>query len=114
MKNVLRLLRNLLYLGLRVPGKAASAIVAVIAACVFDLFQYIDKVLHWMVVLIGTAIVVNIIIEDLNAMLRRLLREGETTESLSRHTIDLLKRFLGISSKTEDTPENSKNTKDSE
>jgi hypothetical protein len=118
MRSLTDLLRNLFYhlLGRRrQAGGLIATVVLTLAGYNADtpagvaLFNHASHFVHWMVLLIGSAVVLNITLKHGNELLERLIGERNITEAESRRTARLLKKLVGFDKKSPEDETDSKN-----
>jgi hypothetical protein len=103
MKNLVDLLRQVFYHAFRVPGqvRGATATAALVLAAVLSSDQHIEllvrieHLLRFMIYLIGSAVVLNIVLRHGNELLERLITEQHSTEHETHRLIEAIKTLLG-------------------
>jgi hypothetical protein len=116
MLNLTNLLRNLLYHTARAP-RQVSRLVATVLLVTADvaasddhlaLTTHVEHLLRFIILLIGSAVVMNILLRHGNELLARFIHEQDETWRESRRMAQLLKTLL-LGPKEPDETEKSKN-----
>lgn len=111
MKNLADLLRNLLYHAFNAPrqlGKLTATALVAAGISSGTLFANLEHLLHFLITLIGSAVVLNIILRHGNEVLELLIQHQTETHQETRRTIRLVKMLLGLTKEDpeEDTSKN--------
>ncbi len=120
MKSLANFLQHLFY-AVRTPGQAGNVAATGILVAAglsasegrFSLFGHLEHFLHFMAVVIGSTVILNLILRHSNELLRVLIGLQKTTKTESSQTVGLIQVLLGFKTDDELSPsKNDDNTSD--